>query len=179
MPKHYAMNHLILELKMRIVGVKAEKISSTKTVFIVKLLSPPSLKSVQIHLFCTSLEPKTKPEQGADLRIIAALKITNSGAKLLFDLGVGCRARSDTTRSMIAAFNSMLGATMFDASHHHLMTLRHQSRTLSVTSATQDDLEIQSAIPTGAPDPKHHGQVMWSAIKAEWIKSQTSEMDGL
>jgi len=116
MPKHYAMNHLILEAKMRIVGVKAKKISSTKTVLIVTLLSPPSLKSVQIQLFCTSLEPKTKPEQGADLSIIAALKITNSGAKLLFDLGVGCKARSDTTRSMIAAFNSMLGATIFDAS---------------------------------------------------------------
>ena len=74
MPKHYAMNHLILEAKMRIVPVKAKKISSTKTVLIVKLLSPPSLKSVQIQLFCTSLEPKTEPEEGADLSIIAALK---------------------------------------------------------------------------------------------------------
>ena len=31
----------------------------------------------------------------------------------------------------------------------------------------------------GAPDPKHNGQAMRSAMKAEWIKSQTSEMDGL
>jgi len=31
----------------------------------------------------------------------------------------------------------------------------------------------------GAPDPKHHGQAMRSAMKAEWIKSQTSKMDGL
>ena len=31
----------------------------------------------------------------------------------------------------------------------------------------------------GAPDPKHHGQVMRSAMKAERIKSQTSELDGL
>jgi len=47
---------------------------------IVKLLSPPSLKSVQIQLFCTSLEPKTKQGQGADLSIMTALKITNPGA---------------------------------------------------------------------------------------------------
>jgi len=31
----------------------------------------------------------------------------------------------------------------------------------------------------GAPDPRHHGQEMRSAINAEWIKSQTSKMDGL
>jgi len=31
----------------------------------------------------------------------------------------------------------------------------------------------------GAPDPKHHGQAMRSAMKAEWIKSQASEMDGI
>ena len=31
----------------------------------------------------------------------------------------------------------------------------------------------------GAPDPKHHGQAMRSAMKADWKKSQTSEMDSL
>jgi len=46
-------------------------------------------------------------------------------------------------------------------------------------SATWDGLEIQSAILKGAPNPKHHSQVLWSAIKSEWIESQTSEMNGL
>jgi len=31
----------------------------------------------------------------------------------------------------------------------------------------------------GAPDPKRHGQAVRSAMKAEWILSQTSEMYGL
>ena len=121
LPNHYAPNQLftvrVPEGNMRVVGVKTKKISLKKAVLIVKFISPPSLKNVQIQLFCTSLEPKTKQGQGADLSIIVALKITNSGAKLLFDLGVGCKARSDTTRSMIAAFNSMLGATIFESSN--------------------------------------------------------------
>jgi len=58
LPKHYAPNHVILEDKMRVVGIKAKKISSTKAVLIVKFISPPSLKNVQMHMFCTSLEPK-------------------------------------------------------------------------------------------------------------------------
>jgi len=47
---------------------------------------------------------------------MTALKITNPGANSLFDLGVRCKPRSDITRSMIAAFNSMLSGTFFDAS---------------------------------------------------------------
>ena len=96
---------------MRVVGIKAKKISSTKAVLIVRL----SLKNVR-QMFCTSLEPKTKQGQGTDLSIMTALKITNPGAKPLFDLGVRCKPQSDTTRGMIAAFNSMLGGTIFDAS---------------------------------------------------------------
>jgi len=42
---------------MHVVGVKAKKISLKKAVLNVKFISPPSLKNVQIHLFCTSLEP--------------------------------------------------------------------------------------------------------------------------
>jgi len=46
LPKHYARapNHVVSEGKMRVVGIKAKKISSTKAVLIVKFISPPSLK---------------------------------------------------------------------------------------------------------------------------------------
>ena len=47
---------------------------------------------------------------------MTAIKLTNPGAKSLFDLGVRCKPRSKTTRGMIAAFDSMLGNTIFDAS---------------------------------------------------------------
>ena len=96
LPKHYAPNHLIPKGKMRLAAVKAKKISSKKDVLIVKFIFPSSLENVQIQLFCTSLEPKTKQGQGADLSILTALKITKPGAKSLFDLGVRCKPRSVT-----------------------------------------------------------------------------------
>ena len=45
-----------------------------------------------------------------------ALKISKPGAKSLFGLGVRCKPRSDATHNMIAAFDSMAGGTIFDAS---------------------------------------------------------------
>jgi len=44
LPKHYTPNHVVQEGKMRVVGIKAKKFSSTKAVLIVKFISPPSLK---------------------------------------------------------------------------------------------------------------------------------------
>jgi len=40
LPKHHAPNHLVSEGKMRVVGIKAKKISSTEAVLIVKFISP-------------------------------------------------------------------------------------------------------------------------------------------
>jgi len=57
LPKHYAPNHVVPEGKMRVVGIKAKKIPSTKAVLIVKCISPISLKNVQMQMFCTSFEP--------------------------------------------------------------------------------------------------------------------------
>jgi len=57
---HYAPKHVVQDGEMRVVGIKAKKISSTKAVLIVKFISPPSLKNVQMQMFCTSLEPQTK-----------------------------------------------------------------------------------------------------------------------
>jgi len=179
LPKHYAPNHVVPEGNICVVGIMAKKISSTKAVLIVKFISPPSLKNVQMQMFCTSLEPKINQGQGADLSIMTALKLTNPGAKSLFDLGVRCKARSDTTRGMIAAFDSMLGGTFFDASQ-----ASSDDFETSEQNPFGDDCHLRSSRDPGgyfkgAPDPKHHGQAMRSAMKAEWIKSQTSEMDGL
>jgi len=80
---------------------------------------------------------------------------------------------------MIAAFDSMMGGTVFDASQ-----------------ASSDDFETSQPNPFGdachvrssrdlvsyskaARNLKHHSQGMRSTMKAEWIKSETSEMDGL
>jgi len=115
---------------------QGQEISSTKTVLIVKFISLLSLKNVQMQMFCTSLEPKTNQGQGADLSIMTVLKLTNPGAKSLFDLGVRCKPRSDTTRGMIAAFDSMLGAHFLMHHKLHLMILKHQNKILSVRTAT-------------------------------------------
>jgi len=134
---------------------------------------------MQMQLFYTSLKPKTKQGQGADLSIMTALKITKPGAKSLFDLGVRCKPRSDTTHNMIAAFNSMMDSTIFDtsqASSDDFDTLEQNPfRVQCHLQLSQDPVGYSK----GAPDPKHHGQAMRSDMKAEWIKSQISEMDSL
>jgi len=132
-----------------------------------------------MQMFCTSLEPNTKQGQDANLSIMTALTLTNPGAKSLFDLGVRCKLRSETTRGMITAFDSMLGSTIFDAS---------QASSDDFETSEQNSFGYECHLRSsrdpvgyskGAPNLKHHGQVMRSAMKAEWIKSQTSEMDGL
>jgi len=110
---------------------------------------------------------------------MTALTLTNAGAKSLFDLGVRCKPRSETIRGMIAAFNSMLGSTMFDASQ-----ASSDDFETSKQNPFDDECHLQSSqdpvsYSKGAPDPNHHGQVMRSAMKAEWIKGRTSEMDCL
>jgi len=132
LPKHYAPNHVVPEGKMRVVGIKTKKILLTKAVLIVKFISPSSLKNVQMQMLCTSLEPNTKQGQDTDLSIVTALTLTNPGAKSLFDLGVRCKPCSETTRGMIAAFDSMLGGTIFDA-----------------LQASSDDFETSEQNPVG------------------------------
>ena len=100
-----------------------------------------------MQMFCTSFEPKTKRGQGTDLSTMTAFTLTNSGAKSLFDLGVCCKPRSETKRGMIAAFDSMLAAQFLTHHKRHVMTLRHQSKILSVMIDTCDHFAILSAIP--------------------------------
>jgi hypothetical protein len=79
---------------------------------------------------------------------------------------------------MIAAFDSMMGSTISDASQASSDDFETSERT-----PFGDECHAQSSrdlvgYSKGAPDPKHHGQAMRSAMKAKWIKSQTSKMDG-
>jgi len=80
---------------------------------------------------------------------------------------------------MISAFDSMLGGTIFDASQVSSDDLQ-----TSEQNPFGDECHFQSSrdlvgCSKGAPDPKHHGQAMRSAMKAECIKGQTSKMNGL
>jgi len=101
--------------------------------------------------------------------------LTNPGAKSLFDLGVRCKPRSETTRGMIAAFDSMLIGTILDASQASSNDFE-----TSEQNPFGDECHLRSSrdpvsYSKGAPNPKHHGQVMRSAMKAEWIKSQQAK----
>jgi len=114
-----------------------------------KFISPPSLKNVQMQMFCTSLEPKTKQGQ------VSSMTLTNPGAKSLFDLGVWCKPRSETTRGLIAAFDSMLGSTICDASH-----ASSDDFETSEPNPFSDERHLRSSrdpvgYSKGAPDPKH------------------------
>jgi len=80
---------------------------------------------------------------------------------------------------MIAAFSRMLCGTFLETSQvssDDLETLEQ--------SPFSDECHPRSSLDPvgyskGAPDPKHHGQAMQSAMKNEWIRSQTREMYGL
>ena len=156
LPKYYAPYHVVLDGKMRVVGIKAKKIPLTKAVLIVKIISPPSLKNVQMQMFCTSLEPNTKQGQGADLSIMTTLTLTNPGAKSLFDLGVRCKPRSETTSSMIAAFDSMLGGTIFESSDDFETSEKNPFGDECHSRSSRDPIGYSK----GAPNPKHHGQAV-------------------
>ena len=79
---------------------------------------------------------------------------------------------------MIAAFDSMLGGTIFDASQASSYDFE-----TSEQNTFGDECHLRSSrdpvgYSKGESNPKHHGQAMQSAMKAAWIESQTSEMDG-
>ena len=95
--------------------------------------------------------------------IMTALTLTNPGEKSLFDLGVRCKRRSETTRGMIAAFVSMLGSTIFNASQ-----ASSDDFETSEQNPFGDEYHLRSSrhpvgYSKGAPNPKRHSQVMRSA----------------
>jgi len=161
------------------VGVDALKVTKSKAVIIVKVLSPQSLRDTTMQMYCTSLEPKRGLGQGADLSVLTAIKHTLPHAKSLHDIGVRQLSTSGVTRAMIANFNSLQAGLIFDASH-----VTPGDNETSEQSPTTSDFNIRSAQdPIGytkaTPDPKFHGQAMRSSMHTEWIKSQNLEMQGL
>jgi len=80
---------------------------------------------------------------------------------------------------MIANLNSLQVGLIFNAWH-----VTPGDNETSEQSLTTSDFNIRSAQdPIGytkaTPDPKHHGQVMRSSMRTEWIESQNLEMQGL
>jgi len=80
---------------------------------------------------------------------------------------------------MIAAFDSMLGGTIFDASQASSDDFEPLEQNPSCDECHLRSFRDPVGYFKGAPDPKHQGHAMRSVMKAEWIKSQTSKMDSL
>jgi len=100
--------------------------------------------------------PRTKDQAGVKCRFKHpdSSETTKSGAESFSDLGVPRKLRADTLRKMIAAFDSMLVSTILESHKRHLMTLRHENKTLSVIGATCDTFKIQLATQKAQPTQK-------------------------
>jgi len=68
---------------------------------------------------------------------------------------------------MITAFDSMLGGTTFDASQASSDDIETSEQTPFCDECHLRSSRDPVGYSKGAPDPKHHGQVMRSAMKAE------------
>ena len=81
-------------------------------------------------------------------------------AKTLFDLGVRSSTAFSITLALMASFDAMQGGTRFSAAE---------------LKDAETDAKCKLSNPSGysldAPDPKHRGQAMRSALSAEWLKS--------
>jgi len=93
--------------------------------------------------------------QAADLSILTALKMTKPGAKSLLDLGVCCKPRSDTGRDMIAAFDSVMGVTIFDASQASSDDFETLEQNLFGDECHLRPSRDPLGYSKGTPDPKH------------------------
>jgi len=115
------------------VGVNAKKLTKSKAVLIVEILSPQSRKDTAMQIYCTNLEPKRGLGQGADLSVLTAIKYTLLHAASLYDIGVRPLSASDVTRAIIADFSSLHRGLIYDASHitPAPVSMRHPNKTLS------------------------------------------------
>jgi len=100
--------------EMRVIGhgVDTKKLTKSKVVFVVRFVTPQSLKESTMQMYCTNLEPKRGLGQGADLSILSAIRYTLPQAKSLYDIGVRVMSAADITRAMLADFNSMKGGSV-------------------------------------------------------------------
>jgi len=87
-------NHVVPEGKMRVVGIKAKKISSTKAVLIVKYISPPSKKMSSWNISVTTpLEGSTDDGIRIILHQPSSIHSIPAGTALVdCPLGLGIRS---------------------------------------------------------------------------------------
>jgi len=161
--------------EMRVIGVDTKKLTKTKAVLIVKFLTPQSLKDSTMKMYCTSLEPKRGLGQGADLSILTAIKYTLPQAKSLHDIGVRVMSAVDTTRAMLADFNSMKGGFVFDATQVDSLVNETSERNPFGKGHNLRSVRDPSGYTRATPDPQHQR----SPMRTEWIKNQGLEMQGL
>jgi len=148
---------------------------------IVKFSTPQSHKVSTMQMSCTILEPKRGLGQGSDLSVFTAINYTLPQARALYNT-------DDWSLFHVYHRHHKSNAGWFDwtawkrglyLTHKSTsLTMRHQSEILLERHnfrSERDPLDYAKA----APDPKHHGQAMRSPMRAEWIKSQGFEMQGL
>jgi len=116
-----------------------------------------SQKGIHIQLFCTNLEPKTKKGQSVDLSRLTALQKTAPVRDS--SLTLACETNCALTLRVIRLQSSgaCWVANCLTPRKRHPLTLRHQSKTLSVTIATCNLPEILWATPKAhlTPRPGH------------------------
>ena len=167
LPISYAPPHLSPpDGDMVVVGVPSQKLSSKKACLWVRFISPPSLLGEQIQLYPKKIESKKGSGQGEDFSVLTALAHSRPHAKTLFDLGVRSRTASSLTLSLMASLDAMEGGTRFSAAE---------------LKDGQTDAMCESSNPPGrdAPDPKHRGQAMRSALSSETMCSLLPEFRDL
>jgi hypothetical protein len=83
-----------------------------------------------MQMCCTSIDPKRSLGEGADLRILTAIKYTLPHAKSLHNIVVRIMSVANVTRAIFADFNSMKGGLYLTPRKLTLFTMRHWSKTL-------------------------------------------------
>ena len=187
LPPHYQPGNMSKpEGEMVVVGVKVQKLSSTKSALWVRFTSPPSYLGHQIQLYPKSFEPKRGSATSADFSVLSAITHTHPEAKTLRDLGVTESSSSDMTQAILSLFNQYRAGTPFqaqDVDDHDSQSCSEQNPALLQVLA--DENEDSSDGPEGytrsAQDPKHRGQTLAhnNPLHKEWRKSEQIEMDGL
>jgi len=165
--------------EMCVIVVDTKKLTKTKAGLIVNFLTPQSLKDSNMQMYWTGLEPKRGLGQCDDLSILTTIKCTLPQAKSLYDIGVCVMSAADSTRAMLADFNSMKGGSVFDATQVDSLDNETSERNSFGKGHNLRSVRDPSGYTRATLDPKHNGQAMRSPMRTEWIKSQCLEIQGL
>lgn len=187
LPPHYQPGNMSKpEGEMVVVGVKVQKLSSTKSTLWVRFTSPPSYLGHQIQLYPKSFEPKRGSTAGADFSILSAIAYNHPEANTLRDLGVNESSSSDMTQAMLSLLNQYRAGTPFqaqDVDEHqpHLCSEQNPALLQVLADENGDSSDGPEGYTRSAQDPKHRGQTLAhnNPLHKEWRKSEQLEMDGL